>query len=255
VCSDEEQRPDWQVAANYAALLRADRSILAWEWLRRDPVYRRAAARALHAHPPSIADEPAQHWGLHRFECADLPAPAARPMWTAECLASVLEVEAGDCARAGDAFDLSRLLPLTPLVSSSAGRCEHLLISDGLRAIRIDVLAGSVRNGPVELLYRLSGIASAEPPLLTLRRLLGLCRTGRFSASLHSPSPRAARLVLMLRALDAIASGASQRDIAQWLLGGSVGERWRLCAPSLRSRAQRLVRSARAMAYRSLLGS
>jgi hypothetical protein len=61
----------------------------------------------------------------------------------------------------------------------------------------------------------------------------------------------------MLRAADALAAGAGQREIAQLLLSEEAGEpRWRTRAPSLRSQAQRLVRAARRMesgSYRELL--
>lgn len=62
----------------------------------------------------------------------------------------------------------------------------------------------------------------------------------------------------MLRAHDALAAGASQREIAAVLLDEeALAPRWRVEAPSLRSKVQRLVRSARAMAdggYRLILG-
>jgi hypothetical protein len=142
-------------------------------------------------------------------------------------------------------------------VRSAEGR-EHLLLSDGLRTIRVDVLAGSLARGPAQLFYLLAGFAAAERPLLTLRRLLALRRTGRFSRSLHPRETRAQRWVLALRAFDALATGAGQREIAALLLNREAGEpRWRSRASSIRSQSQRLVRSARRMAnggYRGLLG-
>ena len=63
----------------------------------------------------------------------------------------------------------------------------------------------------------------------------------------------------MLRAYDAIRSGVTQREIASALLSKEAEEgRWRVQAPTLRSRAQRLVKAARFMAeggYSSLLAS
>ena len=63
--------------------------------------------------------------------------------------------------------------------------------------------------------------------------------------------------MLLLRAHDALAAGADQRDIAEALLSREAAQpKWRVGAPSLRSRAQRLVRGARLMAaggYRELL--
>jgi hypothetical protein len=55
--------------------------------------------------------------------------------------------------------------------------------------------------------------------------------------------------VLLLRTSDALEAGACQREIAEHLLGRDAAEpRWRIEAPTLRSRAQRLVRQARWLA-------
>jgi hypothetical protein len=62
---------------------------------------------------------------------------------------------------------------------------------------------------------------------------------------------------MMLRVHDALAAGASQREIASVLFGAErVEADWLGTSESLRSRVKRLVRDARAMArggYRSLL--
>jgi len=257
VRTGEGQAADWRDAAAYAPLLRADRSILAWEWLRRDAAYRAAAARAREAATglPDADAQPAR-WGLHAFESPDMSAPDARPVWRADIHPYVLKVRADRPLERADSLELARLGVSSTIVASSDGH-EHVLISDGLRAIRIDVLAGSLNAGPVCLRYLLGGFASAERPLLTLRRLLDLRRRGRFSTVLHPVEARVHRFVLMLRAHDAIQSGATQREIAAELLSADAREdRWRVSVPTLRSRVQRLARGARAMAaggYRSLL--
>ena len=64
-------------------------------------------------------------------------------------------------------------------MTAADGR-EHLLMSDGLRTVRLDVLAGTLSSGPTELHYRLAGLGSAERPLLTLRRFLALWHTAGF---------------------------------------------------------------------------
>lgn len=251
---------DWSDAAAYAPLLQADRSVFAWEWLRRDPRYRAAAERALGKPSGVRRPDPREpdRWGLHAFESPELGAPAARPVWRAEVHPYVLDADAGPADEDCDSFELARLRAASTILMGSSGE-EHLLISDGLHALRLDVLSGSVKEGPVRLCYRLTGFATAERPLLTLRRFLALWRTGRFSKALHPAEARAGRFVLMLRAWDAIASGATQREIAAELLSAEAGEtRWRVSAPTVRSGAQRLVRSARAMAaggYVSLLNA
>lgn len=241
------QVADWRDAAAYAPLLEADRAIHAWEWLRRDPDYRLTALTALSGEGGSGTAQ-ARDWGLEVFEEPDLATPLARPMWRRHVHPAVLPVMAAAGGRPEDKFDLETLGDLATVVRSDCG-VEHILLSDGFRTIRLDILAGSLAAGPAQLRYLLAGLGSVERPLLTLQRLLLLCRTGRFGRSLHCPEPRARRWLLMLRAHDAWAAGADQRAIAAALLSQSASApRWRSEAPSLRSQVQRLVRGARRMA-------
>lgn len=187
-------------------------------------------------------------WGLHRFEAPGLAAPFARPLWSANVHPAVLSVAAEGACSSEDAFELSQLGALATVAVDASGG-EHLLLSDGLRSIRIDVIEGTAASGVVQLRYHLRGFALLEGPLLSLRRLLALRRTGRFSPLLHPPELRARRWLLMLRAYDALSQGANQREIAAELLSRSAEDRcWRNLAPSIRSQAQRLVRGARQMA-------
>lgn len=239
--------PDWRDAEAYAPLQHVYRSGFAWEWLRRDGGYREA-----------VVGEDAGRWGLHAFEAPDRDAIAARPVWRREVYPYVLEAAAEDEGRDEDRFDLERLRGLVTLVRSIGGT-EHLLLSDGRRGIRIDIASGTLGAGPVRLSYRLAGLAGAQASLLVLRQLLALWRTGEFSPALHPRERRAARWILLLRTRDALAAGAGQREIAECLLGReAAGPRWRVEAPSVRSRVQRLVREARRMAsggYRDLLAA
>lgn len=248
---------DWRDGAAYAPLLAADRSLFAWEWLRRDPQYRAAADRALSICKGARCEDPAAAaFGLVGFEAPEFGVPHARPLWRPEVSAEVLVVDRGGTAEADDLFSLDRWSGIATLV---AGQCaEHLLLSDGLAAVRIDGPPGLLSSGPACLRYRVDGLARAEARLLALRRFLALCRSGRFMRSLHPPERRARRWILMLRTSDALASGANQREIAEILLSPAAGgPLWRSRKPSLRSQAQRLVRSARTAArdYRELLGS
>ncbi|WP_420822557.1 DNA -binding domain-containing protein [Sphingomonas gei] len=117
---------------------------------------------------------------------------------------------------------------------------------------------GSLAAGePVLLHYRLKGIATAEPRILPLRRLIDLCRNRRFSKSLYPPDPRVERWILALRVHDAVMDGASQREIARVLFDDAPvrGEGDRR-SDSIRSRVRRLVGEARRLAgggYRALM--
>jgi hypothetical protein len=145
-----------------------------------------------------------------------------------------------------DAFCLDRLSVPTTTIVSAAG-VEHLAISDGLKRIRLDVVTGTLFDGPVRLHYRLAGFADVEPHLLTLQQLLALQRLGRFARRLHPRETKAERWVMMLRAHDLSTQGASQREIAGELFGSDLVAEWRTPSDFLRLRIQRLLRDANAM--------
>lgn len=250
---------DWRDEAAYAPLLDADRALFAWEWLRRDLNYRRAADLWLNrsaGSATSVELRAREYWGLHVFERPWLGVPAARPIWSADAHAHVLSARVEPCAPGDDSLDLREVGSILTHIRTEDGR-GHLLFSDGYRSIRLDLLAGWHDEGPMLLHYRLAGFASAEKPLLALRRLTSLRRTGGFSRMLHAPEVRARRWVLLLRVHDALQAGADQRRIAGELLSSVASEaKWRSEAPSLRSQVQRLVRNAKSMAaggYRRLL--
>lgn len=237
--------PDWRDQMAYRPLLGADRSLFAWEWLRRAPAYRQAWKEArTGSGEPGDAARAAEAFGLVDFEAPERAVPEARPCWRAGIFSYVLQIEPADDLPPSDRVDFDGLGDM--LERHVIGRREHFLLSDGVRLIRLDGAAGDFGPGAVGLRYRISGVKRAQPPLLALRRLLALCRSGGFSASLHPPEARAGRWILMLRAHDALAAGAHQREIAEALLSRAAADaRWRTRDPSLRSRTQRLVRSAR----------
>jgi hypothetical protein len=250
---------DWRDESAYAHLLAAEPSAFAWEWLRRDSGYRQAAAgvAAREVGTGSLllrADPAAAPWGLHAFEAADLNACRARPVWRADPYGRVLAASAEAAGPWNDRFELERYGGLATVVQDVCGS-ERILISDGALSLRMDVEDGTMLHGPVRLAYRLAGLEGVERPLETLRRLLSLWRTGRFvPPRIRNRNPR---LILMLRAADALAAGTTQREIASVLLSREpTPPRWRTEEPSLRMRAQRLAKGARAMVaggYRSLL--
>jgi len=239
--------PDWRDRSSYAYLHAADRSSFAWEWLRRSPEYRAAAVT-----PPS---SPAQ-FGLCRFEDPALSAGESCPIWRSDYDPSVLSAVTRP-AREGEAFNVTALRRWTVVQIDAEG--EHWRIGHDLRSIRLDIIQGTLRDGPVQLEYRIGGLADAIPAVLTLRRFLALACARRWPAKLFPREVRATRWIATLRVYDAVVAGASQREIAIRLFGEAVvGPRWRTTAPSYRLRVQRLVAGARAMAnggWRTFLDS
>jgi hypothetical protein len=176
------------------------------------------------------------------------PAPQARLLWSAHCDASVLPVETVSARpRDADTFDIAQFRAWATIAAGLEGR-EHIALSDGYRRIRIDVMRGTLRDGPVYLRYQLGGLAGTEAKILTLRRLLAFCRLGRFARELHPPDRRAPRWMAALRVHDAIRRGVSQREIATVLYGEQSAALGRESGSDfLRLRVQRLVRVGRQM--------
>lgn len=241
----------WRDAAAYAPLLRLDRFGLAWEWLRRNEHYDREAMAGC-GQPSSPHGDPAR-WGLHYHVDPRLAAPAARPMWRARHC-PVLRIA---CQPGGtDPIDRGHLGGLLTLADGEG--IQLGLVSDGWKSLRLDIVEGSLAAGPVTPRYLLSGIGGAEAQLRVLRQFLHVARTGAMDGPLFPSHGRGRRQLLMLRAFDGWRSGASQREIAGELLDGDAGiSGWRTELPDVRSRVQRLVRSARWMAdagFHDLLG-
>jgi hypothetical protein len=92
---------------------------------------------------------------------------------------------------------------------------------------------------------------------MTLRRLVSLLDRGSFPKSQFPREPRASRWLVALRAHDAVAAGASQREIAEVLFASLYrASGWKTDSDFLRLRVGRALRLARRMAageYRVLL--
>lgn len=185
-------------------------------------------------------------------------APDARIIWHADLDPGTLRVAAVPTVHGDpEGIDCNRLRTWLTVATDRNGR-EHAVLSDGWRHLRLDIEDGSlVASGPVRLHYRLSGLASAEARILPLRRFLDLCRRGRFGRALFPADPRVERWLAVLRVGDALAAGASQREIGAALFGEQrIADDWNGRTDSLRSRVRRLAREARAMAgggYRRLM--
>jgi hypothetical protein len=139
------------------------------------------------------------------------------------------------------------------------GGGEEVLIGRGAQSIRMSIVRGTLREGPVRLAYALSGLTALDAPILTLRRLLALQRDGRFSPPLYPALTRGRRWAMLIRTLDALAVDPGQRVIATALYGNSlVVAEWAGRSDFLRSRVRRLIRQALGLAaggYLQLLGN
>ncbi|WP_408636677.1 DNA -binding domain-containing protein [Novosphingobium aquimarinum] len=107
------------------------------------------------------------------------------------------------------------------------------------------------------LRFCFTGLARISAPLTTLRRLAAFERLGRMPRHLFPAERRADRWTLALRAHDARAHGASQREVAEALFGvAPVRREWDAASDHLRSKIRRLLRLGTGMTaggWRTLL--
>jgi hypothetical protein len=184
--------------------------------------------------------------GCTFVEDADSPVERAHILWSADVDPAVLTVRAEpDNGLNADLFDLAGFGPRAA-VALGAG-VEHVVIADRGWRLRFDVIAGTVRAGPVQLHHQLVGAATLGPKIAALRQLVAFCRTGHAAPWRARPDPRLPRLIQTLRVIDALADGAGLQEIALGLFGDRAADDWPGAGESVKSRVRRLVALARAL--------
>ena len=247
--------PDGASSADYAYLHDSDRAGLMWEWLRRDAAY---VSWYVRASAVTCGDPPvALRWRLLLAEDPAVTARHARLFWRADLDPGALRVIARPAVSRDPAgWSFHHLRRFLSLICDAEGR-EHAVLSDGQHHIRLDVEEGTLAEGPVTLHYLLDRGRDADRQLETVRRLAALRADRRFSNERFPLDPHSPRNALVLRVHDALRGGATQRDIAQILVGPErVQGEWHGRSDALRSRVRRLVGEARRLAaggYRRLL--
>ncbi|WP_314717045.1 DNA -binding domain-containing protein [Sphingobium yanoikuyae] len=203
--------------------------------------------------PPILANG-----GCIFAEHPDVQAPDARILWHADRDPEILRLSLLPAGQDDDDGIDPAAWREYLTVGQSAGGCEPLLLSDGLRRIRVDIVEGSLAMAPpLRPLYHIEGVSAARGPLRALNRFLDFLSHRRLRPALYPAEPRMARWLLLLRVHDALREGASHRDIGIALFGADrIANQWDGPTDALRSRVRRLVRDAQLMAeggYRQLL--
>jgi hypothetical protein len=236
-------RSGWQRGERYDYLASVERSIFAWEWLRRTPDYRRAWAQS---RGELIAGQTrlAARFGLLKLIAPSLSGAEARPIWAETVDPRVLHAVPGEAIAQADRINLWQLRRWAAAIVIDD--LEHWRFGDQRFSIRIDLRCGTLLGGEAALAFRLDGLARLAPKVAALDLLVRLA--GRPDAPPAVPAERrAARWIAELRVADALAAGARQQEMARVLLGPAVlRDGWREAGEIHRLRIQRLVRSARA---------
>lgn len=225
----------WHPAAAFLYVLHLDGPSLAWEYLRRNPEYRRDW------HHRKRRPRQAQCWGLRLLVNPDLDARDAHPDWYPDP-ADVVQVYP-------DADPLDDALPFRLWALPG----EKQLLHDGHRLLLIQRHAGqtlrlalspSLQDGMAHV------YAVRARPQLPLRWQTALATFNALQTHGHGAargrSGRTAQLHMRtLQALDGVQAGASQRQVAEVLFGAAaVAARWHSDG-QLRAHVRRLIARGR----------
>lgn len=225
----------WHPSAAYLYVLHLDGPALAWEYLRRDPDYRRDWLRR-HRHP-----ELAQSWGLRLLEDPDQDARDAHPAWFPDHDTVVQLYPDADPPPNADHFEFWRIPGHKQLIYD--GRRLMLVVRQPGCCLRL-ALSPALEDGMAYVYV----IRACQVPCVRYRALAGeldkLLETGETTpAGVVKPRPSPSSLLELhtLQALDGTLAGASLRTVANVLFGAdAVTAGWHADG-DLRARVRRLV--------------
>jgi hypothetical protein len=222
----------------------------AWEFLRRNPEYRKQSVEEKDT--VNSGD-----WGLRRFEDHTLDARKAEIFWLSEACTAVLPVRALPLEGDGKALNVSQLKCGMGALPAEDGRSVDILFHHDCRFLQISVTgAGSIVD--VQLLAAVVPMPKhSAARVLALRRFANLVTSGTLQPNLYPPERRAPRLTKVLQALDCWLAQRTYRDIALLMYGAKrVDAEWNDPRDNLRDQVRRAVYYGRTLmngGYRQFL--
>jgi hypothetical protein len=226
-------------SAAYLYVLHLDQPALAWEYLRRNPEYRRDWL------DPQRRPVAARRWELRMLEDPGLDARDADPVWLVDHPGLAQLHPDLDPIPDAAAFDFWRIPGRKGLMHD--GRCLRLTASTPGCRVTLAMAPGlddgdafviAMRPG-AQLGFRSRAISDA------LNNLAGASEAALPGQTFARPSATALLELHTLQALDASLAGASLREVAAGLFGAAaVTHGWHADA-GLRSKVRRLVRRGR----------
>jgi hypothetical protein len=250
---------DWRAPNQYGYLAALTRDAWAWEFLRRNPVYR-AAWTDLRGRNPRIQDDAdmAAAFGVLELTDPHLSALDAKLLWHGDASSFVLPLHMLEAHTAGpaQALDFAALRDRA-VHCRRMSAFDHMLFLEEGRRLQLAIRGG--RGARFQLLTETPlDLALVRRRSRLMHRLAALAASGRLLPSLYPPDPRGRRLGLVLRALDGWLAGASQQTIAQAVFAHyDVHADWRRPrGTALRHQIRRMIWRGRWLmdgGYRTLL--
>jgi hypothetical protein len=258
VATDE----DWRDPKNYDWMTALPRTAWAWEFLRRNPQYRKAYAAHLadtdsqgrHLHRSALP------WGLLRMEDPALDVRTADVLWQMKVCREVLPL-AASIMRPGTAVATLRLDDLkcrTTLYNYGVEQRKEVLFAQEGRALQLTVFGEVPLEEALLLTPALPVLPHAKSRLLAVRRLADLVKHGWLRPALYKRERQNSRLARVAQALDGWLAQAPQRAIGDALFASDrIARDWSDPRNHLRDHVRRAIsygRSLMAGKYRRFLG-
>jgi hypothetical protein len=247
----------WHPSAAYLYVLHLDGPAIAWEYLRRNPDYRRDWQLQDHH-----AREEARRWGLRLLEDPARDARDAHPDWFPDPASVAQLYPDADPPDDAPTFRLWRFPGQKQLLHDG----KRLLLTthplvDRIRLLRVAISLALEDGMAYVHAVRASGqlrerwhAVESEQALLNAADTHPIAR--HFAIATDRPDRASLLHMRTLQALDGVLSGATQRRIAEVLFGAAaVAERW-YDDSDLRAQIRRLIRRGQTLMggdYRHLL--
>jgi hypothetical protein len=238
---DDQRTARWYPMAAYLYVLHLDGPSLAWEYLRRNPDYRRdwlRRRRRLDA---------AHRWGLRLMENPTRDARDAHPLWCPDPESVLRLYRDDDSPPDAMRFEFWRIPGHKQLLHD--GKHLTLISRWPAHCVRFTLTQGIEDGVPFAYALRACATPSARyRVLLAVVNQLAEAGASTPAAFVRArPTPTALLELHTLQALDAALSGASLRQIACGMFGAAAVARDWYADGSLRSRVRRLVRRGQSL--------
>ena len=238
----KERSDQWHPSAAYLYVLHLDGPALAWEYLRRNPDYRRDW-QLRRRHPDT-----AQRWGLRWLEDPHLDARDEHPAWLSGHEAVVQLYPDADPPCDAPPFEFWRIPGHKQLIHD--GRRLVLLVRLPGGLLRM-ALAPGLEEGMPYVHALQSGRSPGEyaRALASTLAQLAAARAEPLAAAKSRPSPTMLMELSTLQALDGTLAGAPLRTVAVALYGANaVNALWHADS-ELRARVRRLVQRGKKLMW------
>lgn len=262
-------------AANAAARLRLPYAAWAWEYLRRNPEYRRAyrlsrpgRQRPIQLHTGAVLIRErrrwpdAEKWGLLTFSDPDEACDEANVFWRPDLLAGALPIRLKPLAKIGEDDDLGAhdeielcRLPTRRVMLDSVDGARHILLCGRRFWVQLLCETAYPAGEICSIGVRIDGARHYKRRLDTANQLLSLYHSAGGKISLIGRSRDSTRLAQGLIAFDIVEAGGSRRDVAEAVFGpDKIAERWGEPSRYYEDWARRLIARARFMVNEGYLG-